>query len=418
MRIVIVGGGGAGLVLAWLLSSVADVTLLEAGDRLGGHMRTIEVPTPRGPVYAEMGFKFFFKSTYPIFCAIHKTLGLQTTESKATISVTAAPGKTVVAPPSSLRHFLQWVDRPSLAFGLWEYYRLLFHSPEVVAKAGGPSVQQAAEDWGMNPKRIQAFFLPLIAANWGSPLADIADNPWWEIREVMLGAKEPVIHLPQGLGGYVAELRRSMPTVKVECNNAVRSIDRDGVEWRVVTERGPIPADHVIIATEAPTAADLVGSMPDKTAVAKALSEIHTYHTTIAVHRDPSWMPMSRRDWSAINVFFHHTHPWQTEWSGRELNVEVFRSWVIPGRQLPKIVVATHQFRHVIFRSELLSIQSTIRETNGQGNLWIAGMCTTGADLHESAVRSAIAVVQRLAPHSPQLSVLRQAVPEGRWPKL
>jgi hypothetical protein len=147
--------------------------------------------------------------------------------------------------------------------------------------------------------------------------------------------------------------------------------------------------------------AALVRSTPDKTAVAKAVSKIDTFHTTTAVHRDPSWIPMSRRGWSAMNVFFHDTHPWQTEWSGRELDVYFFRSWVIPVRQLPKSLWQLIQFRHVVFRSELLCVQSTIRETNGQVNLWLAGMYTIGADFHESAVRSAIAVVQRLAPTFP-----------------
>mgnify|MGYP000636774522 CR=1 FL=1 len=41
-RIVIVGGGITGLAAAWELRGRADVTLLEAGDRLGGKIETID----------------------------------------------------------------------------------------------------------------------------------------------------------------------------------------------------------------------------------------------------------------------------------------------------------------------------------------------------------------------------------------
>jgi len=57
MRVAVIGGGGAGLVAAWLLEHSAEVTLFEAEDRLGGHMRTIRVDTEKGPVFAEMGFQ-------------------------------------------------------------------------------------------------------------------------------------------------------------------------------------------------------------------------------------------------------------------------------------------------------------------------------------------------------------------------
>ncbi len=42
-RVVIIGGGVAGVSLAWLLDGVHDVVLLESDAELGGHARTLDV---------------------------------------------------------------------------------------------------------------------------------------------------------------------------------------------------------------------------------------------------------------------------------------------------------------------------------------------------------------------------------------
>lgn len=416
MRVIVIGGGGAGLVTAWLASSVAEVTLLEAEDRLGGHMRTVPVETPRGTVYAEMGFKHFFEPTYPLFRTVHRLLGLTTSSSRPSITVSTEDGRQIVAPPANLNQIWGWLSQPKLALSLWDYYRFIFYSKEASADPSGQSLKQAALSSGMNADHVENFFLPVIAANWGSPLADIADNPWWEVQRVLIGAKKPVLHLPQGLAGYVSTLCAAMPAVRVHCSSPARSIQRAGAEWRVETSSGVHLADHVVIATEAPAALELMRAVPEAASLAEAVARVETFHTTIAVHRDPKWMPASRANWSAINVFLDRQHPWQTEWSGRELNQDVFRSWVMPGREPPPEPIALHHFRHVIFRSDLLEVQKRIQGANGADGLWLAGMYTTGADYHESAVRSAVLVASRLAPTSRHLAELEAAAPAGAWP--
>lgn len=51
MKIAIIGSGIAGLTSAYLLSRRHDITLFEAGERIGGHTHTVDV-TVEGQRYA------------------------------------------------------------------------------------------------------------------------------------------------------------------------------------------------------------------------------------------------------------------------------------------------------------------------------------------------------------------------------
>jgi uncharacterized protein len=56
-KIAAVGGGISGLTAAYILARTDEVTVFEAGDRLGGHADTHLVPEPGGPpVPVDMGF--------------------------------------------------------------------------------------------------------------------------------------------------------------------------------------------------------------------------------------------------------------------------------------------------------------------------------------------------------------------------
>jgi predicted NAD/FAD-binding protein len=48
-QIAVIGGGISGLTAAYILARSDEVTVFEAGDRLGGHADTHLVPEPGGP---------------------------------------------------------------------------------------------------------------------------------------------------------------------------------------------------------------------------------------------------------------------------------------------------------------------------------------------------------------------------------
>lgn len=67
MRIGIIGGGGAGLMAAWLLEVEHDVTLYGRATRLGGHAWTIPVEVAGQTFPMDIGFEFSSASMFPTF---------------------------------------------------------------------------------------------------------------------------------------------------------------------------------------------------------------------------------------------------------------------------------------------------------------------------------------------------------------
>ncbi|MCA9298104.1 MAG: FAD-dependent oxidoreductase, partial [Phycisphaerales bacterium] len=81
-RIAVVGAGVSGLVAAYLLGRRHDVTVFEAGDRIGGHTHTIDVETEDGRHAVDTGFIVSNERNYPLFTALLRDLGVETQASE------------------------------------------------------------------------------------------------------------------------------------------------------------------------------------------------------------------------------------------------------------------------------------------------------------------------------------------------
>ncbi|MEZ4295103.1 MAG: FAD-dependent oxidoreductase [Polyangiaceae bacterium] len=78
-KIAIIGSGGGGLGAAYLLGSVADVTVYEASSWLGGHARTVDFPCADGVSRpADMGILLTDPWTYPVLYAVLRKHNIET----------------------------------------------------------------------------------------------------------------------------------------------------------------------------------------------------------------------------------------------------------------------------------------------------------------------------------------------------
>jgi hypothetical protein len=66
-RVVVIGGGVAGVSMAWLLDGEHDVVLLEAAPELGGHARTIDVTVGGKHIAVDAGAQYFGPKSHPIY---------------------------------------------------------------------------------------------------------------------------------------------------------------------------------------------------------------------------------------------------------------------------------------------------------------------------------------------------------------
>jgi heterodisulfide reductase subunit A-like polyferredoxin len=71
--VAIIGGGMAGVSVAWLLDGQANVVLLESRDRIGGNVQTLDVELDGHHFAVDMGAQFFHPGPYPVYTALLKS---------------------------------------------------------------------------------------------------------------------------------------------------------------------------------------------------------------------------------------------------------------------------------------------------------------------------------------------------------
>ena len=87
MKIAIIGSGIAGLTSAYLLSRRHEVTVFEAGNRIGGHTHTVDVSVDGKSYAVDTGFIVFNDWTYPNFIRLLGQIGVTFKPTEMSFSV-------------------------------------------------------------------------------------------------------------------------------------------------------------------------------------------------------------------------------------------------------------------------------------------------------------------------------------------
>ncbi len=365
--------------------------------------------TERGTVWVDTGSRYFFPHTYPIFTRVLEALQVPTVTRAAGMSFSDGQGGgSLTTPPTNARTLLGMVYPPQNLLWSLSFYWFL--------RSGIPLV--AGQDWTLSPKEYltrsgipvavqKNHLVPSLAAFWGAPVAAMPEFPAYDVLRVMQQGKFGIPHFSAVEGGgstYAEALRAQSPGVQFESGAAVRRLRRHEKGWTVQRDNGEEgPFAQVIVATPAYAVEGLLGGHP----LSQVASGFGHFPTQIVVHRDAGLMPRERFRWTNLNVRYDGTHAWTTEWAGRDLDVDVFRTWLPEGHAEPARVEHRRSFRHLLVDGKSRSRQLEIARLQGQEGVFLAGMYTCDVDNHESVAQSAVTVAERLSPHSPQLALLR-----------
>ena len=286
--VVIVGGGIAGLSAAWRLRH-RDVLLLEAGDRLGGRMRS----DPCGEYWLNYG-AHLFPAPGSLVDTMARRCGLETVPVTGSMmglalgSTLLNGGRVETYPfrlPLSVRDRLAFIRAGvKVQRAVKRYQRLEqrydFEDGRTFGELLGPLPPAVHEIFSCAAHRATAELddlsagcgIGLFALVWGGKGSLIARN--------LLGGTG---RLPAALGRELGERART--------GARVDGVEPDGAELVVRCGADEIRARHVIVAAQAPYAAPLVAPVAGRAADALARLTYGAFVSVAVETRETRAMP-------------------------------------------------------------------------------------------------------------------------------
>ena len=290
MRLVIVGGGIAGLTAAHRAVEISrergtalELTVLEARDRLGGTIETEHA----GGFLVETGPDSFL-SEKPWGLALCRRIGLESrlvgTDDRFR-RVFVWFGKRLHPVPDGFQLLAPTRLPPFVTSSLFSWPGKLRMALDVILPRGGGGDESlgAFVRRRLGREALERIAQPLVAGIYTADpdeLSLLATMPRFvelERRERSLivglwkaSRKAPAastsgarwslfVSLAGGMGELIAALASRLPSDAVRLKHRVGGIERRGAHWRVTTEEaGAIDADAVIVATETHAASRLL----------------------------------------------------------------------------------------------------------------------------------------------------------------
>jgi uncharacterized protein len=419
MRVAVIGAGISGLACAWRLAqggAAIDATLFEANAYFGGHANTVDI-TLDGMTHAvDTGFLVFNHRTYPQLVALFEQLGVPTTETDMSFSVSLADHALEWAGTSLNTVFAQRRNllRPTFLRMLADILRFNRAATAMALAHCDSTLPSEPVGRFLERERFSAAFrdgylLPMIGAIWSCPVAQmlgfpigtlarfchnhgllqIAGRPRW--RTVTGGARE-----------YVARMLGGIPDARAgDAVHSVRRATRHGEPCvQVQSARGTEMFDHVVLACHSDEAlALLADASPAERAT---LGAIRYLPNRAVLHTDAGLLPMQRA-WSAWNYESRNTQG-DTQvcvhYLINRLQPLPFHTPVIvslnPVRE-PRAdrVIREFAYSHPLFDQAAIHAQRALPSLQGERNTWFAG-AWTGYGFHEDGLKSGLSAATRL----------------------
>ena len=266
-RIAIIGSGVSGLVCAHELHRSHDITLFEAGARIGGHVHTVDVEYDGDRQSIDTGFIVYNELNYPNFTRILRELEVATHASTMSFSVRCDRTGLEYNGTSLNTLFAQRLNliRPGFHRMVRDILRFNRESPAVLREEGAETVAEYVAAGGYGEAFVEQYLVPMGASIWSCPpctfksfpirfvveffanhrMLDVAGRPQWRV-------------ISGGSQRYVEAMTRPLRD-SIRLSTPVRAVRRTPDHVELTTARGVTETfDHVIFACHSDTALALL----------------------------------------------------------------------------------------------------------------------------------------------------------------
>ncbi len=403
-----IGTGVSGMTAAHLLHTDHEITVFEAGSRLGGHANTIEVDDPRGRIGVDTGFIVLNDTNYPAFSALLERLEVATQDSEMGMSIASPNGEFEYA---NTRRGLfaqrsNLLDRDFLRL-IAEQLRFNRAVRPLIGDPDAPTVGEFLRRGGYSSFFAERAIAPLVSAVWSTGsegyetfplgfLAEFLDNHGM-LRQLGRPRWATVIG---GSRVYVDALTRSFAD-RIRLSAPVRSVER--TETGVIVRADGEPAerfDEVVIAAHSDQALAMLDRPTE--AEREVLGAIPYSANEATLHTDASLMPQRRSAWASWN-FHLRERPSEatlvTYWMNNLQRLDAERDYFVSLNMAhevdPAKRLATIPYAHPAIDQSAAAAQRRWGEISGADRIHYCGAYWRWA-FHEDGCWSAVRACRRL----------------------
>lgn len=410
MRVAIVGAGVSGLVCAHLLQGDHDVAVLEAAPRIGGHANTVEVELGGQVIGVDTGFIVYNDRNYPLFSRLLGELGVATTKSDMSFSVTGRERDFEYRPTNLDTVFAQRSNllRPSFHRMLIDIARFNRAARHLLAEGDHETTLGELLGRGrLSPRLRDHFVVPLGASIWSADPAHFAEMPAATYARFMdnhgllsFGDQPRWRTVAGGSRRYLEALTRPFAD-RIRCSSPIDKVVRRAGEVELHLARGGVERyDAVVLATHADQSLRLLSDpTPEERAV---LSAIRYQENLAILHTDARLLPRRRRCWASWNYHLldeatgavavtYHLNRLQSLSAPEELLVTLNQETAID----PARVIARFAYAHPVLDRDAVRAQTRLGAIQGRAGTYFCG-AWAGYGFHEDGVRSAHGAVEAL----------------------
>lgn len=405
-RVAIIGAGISGLASAYELADSCDITLFEAGPRLGGHARTV-MAGKNNSVPVDTGFIVFNYPNYPNLTRMFEELDVPVKKSNMNFAASIGKGRIEYGLRSikALTAQKHNILRPSFWRMLRDIFKFNKHALEV-AKDPDMTVDMLLDKMRLGEWFRKYYLLPISGAIWSSTPEQMGAFParslvqFFDNHALLSTSNHQWYTVDGGSIEYVKRIEAAIQAKggKVRLNSPVDYVKRgDELVTLCVNGQNAEEFDEVVFACHSDDALRILQDPSEHET--QLLSAMRYQDNKAVLHNDISHMPKRRDCWSSWVFQTEDDQPCAsigiTYWMNSLQSIDESDPLFVtlnPVREIAEEdTYDTADFRHPIFDRAAIAAQTEMTKIQGERNTWYCG-AYLGFGFHEDGYASAMKV--------------------------